>query len=149
MLLKPLHSAFFYAWSTLNHCSPPHTFSLLRACLSFWCPEDSPLLHLPQVGAPPFSHISHTSGDRDRGDIFSPVSQGRFQTICLLSSFQNNGASYPSLRLSSFDPLYQRPLFTEITVCGSMPILHYLTLAIFLANSSSTWVTTLASLLLE
>lgn len=30
-----------------------------------------------------------------------------------------------------------------------MPILHYLTLAMFLANSSSTWVTTLASLLLE
>lgn len=30
-----------------------------------------------------------------------------------------------------------------------MPILHYLTLAMFLANSSSTWVTALASLLLE
>lgn len=58
------------------HSQPLFLFlhlSLLRSCLSFWCPKDTPLLQVPEVGALLFSHISHTSWDRDRDDVF-PVS---------------------------------------------------------------------------
>lgn len=65
----------------------------------------------------------------------------------LSSSLHNNGSSqdclipHASLRLSSFDLLFQWPLFTEMSVGGSLTPLHSPILAMFLVPSSSMWLT--------